>query len=107
MGCMRKLISVALLLLATSAFAGLFSDDCSYTAPRNAAISAAGATRIVIIGRAGELKITGAPGASEVRATGTACTSERSNLDDITLVATRSGSEVRLEARIPESTGWR
>ena len=104
---MRTLTSVALLLLATSAFAGLFDNDCSYTAPRNAAISVAGATRIVIVGRAGELKISGAPGTSEVRATGTACTSERSNLDDITLVATRSGSGVQHRGPAPESTGWR
>ena len=57
--------------------------------------------------RAGGLRVTGAPGTSEVRATGTACSSERDNLNDITLVATRSGSEVRIEAKMPEFSGWR
>src|SRR5437763_5340499 len=103
---MRTLISAALTLFAASASAGWFGGDCSYTAARRAAVSAAGATRIVIIARAGELRVTGASGSSEVRATGTACTSERDNLDDITLVATRSGSEVRIEAKVPELSGW-
>src|SRR5437867_9226428 len=103
---MRTLTSVALTLLTTSAWAGWFGDDCTYTAARNASVSAAGATRIVIVGRAGELRVSGARGTSEVRATGTACTSERDNLNNVALVATRSGSEVRIEAKVPEFSGW-
>jgi len=101
---MRTLIAAAVLLTATSASAGLF-DDCSHTAPRNASISAAGATRIVVIGRAGSLRVTGGSGV-EVRATGTACTSDAGFLPRINLTATRSGSEVRIEAVIPEWTGF-
>lgn len=103
---MRTTLSVVLALSAVSAYAGWFGDDCSYTAARNASISAAGASRIVIVGRAGELRVSGAPGGTDVRATGTACTSERENLNDIVLVATRSGSEVRIEAKMPEFSGW-
>ena len=98
---MRTLALLALTL------AGFFGNDCDYTAPRTATISAAGATHIVIIGRAGTLRVTGARGTSEVRATGTACSSERDNLPEITLVATRSGSEVRIEAKVPQFSGWR
>ena len=100
------LTSIALTLAAASASAGWFGNDCNYTAPRNASIAVAGATHVVIIARAGELRVTGAGGTTEVRATGTACTSERDNLSEITLVATRSGSEVRIEAKIPEFSGW-
>jgi DUF4097 and DUF4098 domain-containing protein YvlB len=103
---MRTLTSGALILFATAASAGWFGDDCSYTAPRNASISTAGATHVVIIGRAGELRVTGAAGTSEARAIGTACTSARDNLPEITLVATRSGSEVRIEAKVPDFSGW-
>jgi hypothetical protein len=103
---MRNALSVALLLLATSATAGWFGTDCGYTAARSASAPLAGATRIVIVGRAGELRVTGARGATEVRATGTACSSDRDALRDITLTATRSGSEVRVEANIPEGSHW-
>src|SRR5213596_576865 len=102
---MRILTSVALTLLAASATAGFF-NDCNYTAARSASVSTAGATRIVIIGRAGELRVNGSRGVSEARAKGTACSSERDNLNDITLLATRSGSEVRIEAKVPELSGW-
>jgi hypothetical protein len=99
---MRTLTTVALALLAaSSASAGMF-DDCNYTAPRSAAISLAGATSVRIIGRAGELRVTGARGVAEVRAKGTACTSDKGNLDRITLEATREGSTVRIEAKVPQ-----
>ena len=103
---MRNLISVALTLVATSATAGFF-NDCNYTAARSASAPVAGATRIVIVGRAGALRVSGSRGIAEVRAKGTACSSERHNLDDITLTATRNGSEVRVEAKVPEFSGWR
>ena len=103
---MRTLIAAAaltVLFLATSASAGLF--DCSNTSPRSASISAAGATRIVVIGRAGSLRVTGGPG-DEVRATGTACASERDFLQRMKLTASRAGSVVRIEAEIPEWSGF-
>ena len=103
---MRTLTSVALTLLATSASAGLSGNDCDYTAARSASAPVAGATRIVIVGRAGELRVNGSRGVSQVVAKGTACSSERDNLDDITLTATRNGSELRVEAKIPEFSGW-
>lgn len=100
---MRTLIAAAVLFAATSASAGLF--ECSYTAQRNAAISAAGATKIVVVGRAGSLRVAGGAG-SDVRATGTACASESDFLQRIRLTATRSGSVVQVEAEIPEWHGF-
>src|SRR5689334_23728248 len=109
MGGMRNMLTVALTLalttVAASASAGWFGD-CEYTAPRNASAPVAGLTRIVIIGRAGELRVTGSRGAAEVRAKGTACASDRDMLPKMTLTATRSGSELRIEANMPESDFW-
>jgi DUF4097 and DUF4098 domain-containing protein YvlB len=102
---MRTLIfALATLAAASTAHAGWF-DACDESAPRNAASSAAGVTRIVIVGRAGFLHIEGRNGASEVRAEGTACASERDMLRDVTLTMTRNGSELRVEANIPEHDG--
>lgn len=93
----------AIFLAATLAASPLFASwDCSNSAPRTAALPLAGATRIVVIGRAGTLKVAGRAGATEVRATGTACAASRSELADIQLRATRSGGEIRIEAVIPE-----
>src|SRR6185503_709901 len=97
---MRTAIFLAAFLAATSALASW--GDCTNTAPRSAVLPLAGATRIVVIGRAGSLKVTGRAGANEVRATGTACTSTKSELSEIQLRATRSGGEIRIEAEIPD-----
>ena len=101
---MRKLILAAAMLLASTAHASLF-DDCDHSASRVAALSSSGVTRVVIIGRAGYLHIDGRAGATEIRATGTACASDNDALADTTLTATRSGSEVRVEAHVPEWHG--
>lgn len=98
---MRTLTTLALALVAATASAHM-SDDCSYSAPRSASLPVAGATSIRIIGRAGELKVRGARGAAEVRASGTACTFDKGSLDRITLTATREGSTIRIEASVPE-----
>ena len=102
---MRTFVLLILAFAATSASAGFF-DDCDYTAARSVSAPLAGATSIVIIGRAGELRVSGVRGATEVRAKGTACTSDRDNLSRITLSATRNGSEVRIEANVPELHGF-
>jgi hypothetical protein len=101
---MRTLTTVALLLTAATASADIFGD-CSFSEKRNVAAPAAGVTRIVIIGRAGYLHINGRRGASEVRASGTACASSRDILADTKLTVSRSGSELRIEAETPDSNG--
>jgi hypothetical protein len=89
-------------LAATTAGAGIFSD-CDKTAPRSVAAPLAGVTKIVIVGAAGTLKVEGQAGVGEVRATGSACASSDSLLRDITLTATRTGSELRIEAETPDN----
>jgi hypothetical protein len=94
-------LAVSLAALPLSASWG----DCANTAPRSAALPLAGATRVTVIGRAGSLKVVGHAGAAEVRATGTACASSKSDLADIQLRATRNGGEIRIEAEVPEVSG--
>jgi hypothetical protein len=98
---MRLLSSLFALLTATTALAGMF-DHCDYTAPRSASASAAGVSRIVIIGRAGSLRVEGRAGTTQVQATGTACVSDRALLNDTRLTAQRSGLELRIEALVPD-----
>ena len=97
---MRTVIFLAVSLAATSVAASW--GDCTNTAPRSAALALAGATHVVVIGRAGSLKVVGHNGATEVRAVGKACSSSREELPKILLRATRSGAEIRIEAEVPE-----
>lgn len=100
--------TLAILSVFIAVTAGADPFGCDETAPRRATISAAGASRIVILARAGSLKVEGRPG-SEVLATGTACSSDSDFLDRIQLEARRNGSDVELEAVIPERMmqfGW-
>jgi len=98
---MRTLTSLALLFTAASASADLLGD-CSFSEKRSVAAAAAGITRIVIIGRSGTLHVGGRHGAPQVTASGTACTSSRSKLSETKLVISRSGSELRVEADMPD-----
>jgi len=93
---------LATFLAASSVLAT--SWDCAQSAPRAAALPLAGATHIVVVGRAGSLRVTGRAGASEVRASGTACAASRGELSEIQLRATRSGGEIRIEAEVPEAS---
>src|ERR1051325_825704 len=100
---MRTKIFLALSFAAAPLLASW--GDCANTAPRSAALPAAGATRVTVIGRAGSLKVVGRAGAHEVRATGTACASNRGDLDDIQIRAKRNGNEIRIEADVPDISG--
>ena len=97
---MRALVLTLSALLATTAHAGWF-DNCQEQASRTAVQSAAGVTRVVIIARAGFLHVEGHPGATEIRASGQACAANEAQLAGIVLSGTRSGSEVRIEAIVP------
>ena len=76
------------------------SDD--YSAPRNAAVNAAGARVIRISASAGYLNVTGRTGISQVRVTGVARASSRRILDEIKLQAERQGDEVVIKVIMPD-----
>jgi hypothetical protein len=98
--------ALSLTLGAGSAFAGgLFDDmDCKHTAPRKGASPAAGISRVVIHADSGFLKVDGTPGATQIVASGTACTSDEDFLDRITLTMRRAGSDLHITTDIPDKT---
>lgn len=101
---MRRTLAIALLLTAPAVFAG--EDKCDYEEPRSLSSSAAGLTKIVVYGVSGSLHVDGRAGVKDVIASGTACTSDKDLLRDITLTARRSGSELHVEAQVPEHSGF-
>lgn len=75
---------------------------CPFQEPREARVELAGATRVRLVARAGTLAVAGVPGAREVVAQGQACASSASQLAGLKLRAERRGSEIVLEAVVPE-----
>ncbi|MBV8520052.1 MAG: DUF4097 family beta strand repeat protein [Acidobacteria bacterium] len=95
------------LVLAAPLFAEDWTDnesDCRYSAARHLTTPSSGITRIVIHADAGSLTVTGTPGAPQVVANGTACTSDEDFLPRMTLTMRKSGSELHVEASIPQKT---
>ncbi len=101
---LRTLSAIPLLFVAAAASA----DDCDHTAPHRLSADLKGATSVAVIARAGSLRVTGTS-AGAVTASGTACASDREYLRRIRIEARREGSELVIEAIIPERThifGW-
>ncbi|HUP49681.1 MAG TPA: hypothetical protein VNA04_12920 [Thermoanaerobaculia bacterium] len=99
-------LAAAALLLAPAAAADLL--DCNHTAPHRLTAALDGATSVAVIGRAGTLLVRG-ENVNAVTASGTACASDREFLGRMRIEARREGSEVVVEAVIPEKMvlfGW-
>lgn len=97
-------VAVASALFAVPAWAGWLDDECRFTAARRAATPAAGITRVVIHAEAGSLAVDGAAGVKEIVASGTACTSDEDFLPRMNITLRKSGSELHIDAQIPEKT---
>jgi len=98
-------IAVVAALVTVPVMGGLFDDDvCKYTAKRRAATPAAGITKAVIHAESGSLVVNGTNGATQIVADGTACTSEDDFLPRMTLTLRKVGSELHIDANIPEKT---
>jgi hypothetical protein len=82
-------------------------QDCAFEAERSANLAASGTDRLQVVARAGSLRVEGRAGLSEVRVRGRACASGRSLLERLTLEASRSGSEVRVEVAEVDMGGFR
>ena len=96
---LTRLLAIPVLLSASAATA----DLCEHTAPHRLTAALNGASTVVIVGRAGSLRVTGSS-TGTVSARGTACSSDRDFLSDMRIEARREGSELRIEAIIPERT---
>ena len=99
-----RLLMLPLFFVTVSAHAGLF--DCSNTAPRHANAPLTGVSHITVIGRARSLKVTGRTGVREMTATGTACAGDKETLNQIQFGVRQNGSELRIEAVIPDHSSW-
>jgi hypothetical protein len=111
---MRKPLIALLTVVFSSGAAyaggGLFGNECSNTAPRNASTSAAGITRVIIHAQSGTLKIDGQTGDNSVAVHGTACSSDEDFVRSINFRMRKSGTDLIVETEIPERNhidfGW-
>lgn len=95
---LHGLLFLAALLLTAPAYA--WDSGCRYSADRRVSIESAGAKRVVVIGRAGDLEVRPVSG-SVIRGTGKACASREEYLLNLQLVTRRDGDVIYLEARTP------
>lgn len=97
-----RTVAAALLVVA----APLSAQECRYEASRDARVVASSSDRLVLIARAGSLRVEGRPGISEVHVRGRACASDEDFLDDIRLDSERNGDMVRIEVPEMDTGGW-
>lgn len=83
------------------------ASDCSYSEPRSATLDAAGAKTLHVDAKAGELRIRGISGSSEVRVDGKACAPEEEFLSEIELHTDRRGDTLYVEVDIPDRSWTR
>lgn len=91
----------ALALCLVAAPAGAWELDCMHAADREVSIDTAGADRIEVVGRAGDLDIRTAAGTTLV-ARGRACASSVEYLAQTQLRAVREGRTVKVFVQVPE-----
>lgn len=91
----------ALALYLVAAPAGAWDLDCRHAADRTISIDTAGADRIEVLGRAGDLDIRTAPGTT-LAASGRACASSEKYLAQTQLRAVREGRTVKVFVQVPE-----
>jgi hypothetical protein len=75
--------------------------NCKYSADRRAELDAAGAERLEIVARAGDLKVEPGPG-SVVRVSGRACASSEEFLEQTQIRTQREGSVLRVFVQVPD-----
>lgn len=98
----RQTARIAMTLLPLLAFpAGAWEPDCKYSADRRAELDAAGAERLEIVARAGDLKVEPGPGAA-VTASGRACASSEQFLEQTQIRTQRDGSVLRVFVQVPD-----
>jgi hypothetical protein len=102
----RKMLAVMLMLVGVlPACAQVAPDRCTFEAPRNLDLSAAGVDTLEVRARAGGLEIRGEPGLDQVQVRGMACASREADLEDIRLVQRREGDRLVVAVEIPDTSG--
>jgi hypothetical protein len=93
--------AAALALALIAAPAGAWDLDCRHSAERELRVDAAGASRIEIAARAGDLEVrAGAP--SQVQARGRACASTPEFLEQTQIRSVREGGTLKVFVQVPE-----
>ena len=103
---LSPIIALPLLLAASAASADMFT--CDNKSPRRLTANVGGATRIVVIAKSGSLRVSGRA-AADVGVSATACASDKDFLSEMNVVARRDGTDLVIEALIPERVaifGW-
>lgn len=95
----RSLALLALLVMPLPSLA--WGTDCRYAADRRGSIDTAGASRVEIMARAGELSVRPAR-TTTLSAGGRACASSQAFLDQTLLHVRRDGDVVRVHVQVPE-----
>jgi hypothetical protein len=90
--------AIALLILPLPALAW---DDCALSAERKGGIDTAGAERVEILARAGDLTVRPASGTA-LGAAGRACASRQEFLDQTQLHVRRTGNVIQVHVQTPE-----
>ena len=78
--------------------------DCRYEEPREVSAAAAGVSSVRIDASSGSLDVIGGRGAT-IKASGTACVSDRTYLGETTLTLRKEGGTLVIEARTAEARG--
>jgi DUF4097 and DUF4098 domain-containing protein YvlB len=97
--------ALQLLLAASLLITGCevsIANDCRFTAERTGQQPVAGAKRIAIETRAGDLTINGRKGATQVSARGKACASDQKLLDLIRIELRLDGDVLRVNTLMPD-----
>ena len=101
---MTRWIAIAALAVAVGV-AAQEREQCRYEAERSANIEASAGDRLVLVARAGSLRVEGRSGITRVQVRGRACASSEDLLERLQLESGRSGGVVRVE--MPEfEQGW-
>jgi hypothetical protein len=91
----------AIALLSVSLPAIAWDMDCKFGAERSGSIDTAGATRVEVLARAGDLTVKPSTSAT-LAAGGRACASSQAFLDETQLHVRRDGDVVRVQVQVPE-----
>jgi len=94
-------VAAALALTHVAVPAGAWDVDCRHSADREIRVETAGASRIEIAARAGDLDVR-AGTAGQVLARGRACASSAGFLEQTQLRAVREGSTLKVFVQVPE-----
>lgn len=95
-------VSAVTLLLAGPAWA----QRCEHSRDVDETVDAAGAVEALLVSGAGDLRVQGVEGITEVRVRGRMCASDPDRLEDMEVRARRSGDRVEVIAET-DGGGWR